>query len=52
MMEPQKVVLVMGNGFDLDLGFKTKYSDFAKSKEWQEMYAKHANESSHFSLLN
>ena len=42
----------MGNGFDLDLGFKTKYSDFAKSKEWQEMYAKHANESSHFSLLN
>lgn len=51
-MEPKKVVLVIGNGFDLDLGLKTKFSDFAKSHEWEEMYVQHANETSHFSLLN
>ena len=27
-------VFIIGNGFDLDLGLKTKYSDFAKSKYW------------------
>ncbi len=31
-------VLILGNGFDLDLGLKTRYSDFAKSKEWDELY--------------
>jgi hypothetical protein len=25
-------VLILGNGFDLDLGFKTKYKDFLESK--------------------
>lgn len=29
-----KSLLVIGNGFDLDLGLKTKYSDFAKSSYW------------------
>lgn len=33
-----KRVLVLGNGFDLDLGLKTRYSDFAKSTEWEELY--------------
>ena len=32
-------VLIIGNGFDLDLGLKTRYSDFAKSKEWNQLYA-------------
>lgn len=27
-------ILIIGNGFDLDLGLKTKYSDFAKSDFW------------------
>ena len=27
-------ILIIGNGFDLDLGLKTKYSDFAKSEYW------------------
>mgnify|MGYP002860609530 CR=1 FL=1 len=27
-------VFIIGNGFDLDLGLPTKYSDFAKSKYW------------------
>ena len=31
-------VLILGNGFDLDLGLKTRYSDFAKSTEWNELY--------------
>ena len=31
-------VLVFGNGFDLDLGLNTRYSDFAKSKEWIELF--------------
>lgn len=26
-----KKVLIIGNGFDLDLGLNTRYSDFAKS---------------------
>ena len=31
-------VLIIGNGFDLDLGFNTRYSDFAKSQEWIELF--------------
>ena len=31
-------VLIIGNGFDLDLGLKTKYSDFAKSEEWTDLF--------------
>lgn len=27
-------VLIIGNGFDLDLGWKTRYSDFANSSYW------------------
>lgn len=27
-------VLVLGNGFDIDLGLKTKYRDFADSEFW------------------
>lgn len=32
------IALVLGNGFDLDLGLPTKYSDFAapKNKEWYD----------------
>ena len=29
-----KNILILGNGFDLDLGLKTKYSDFANSVFW------------------
>ena len=29
-----KRTLVIGNGFDLDAGMKTSYSDFARSKFW------------------
>lgn len=32
-----KSILVIGNGFDLDLGLKTKYSDFAKSSFWPKV---------------
>lgn len=28
------VLLILGNGFDLDLGFKTRFSDFASSEYW------------------
>lgn len=34
-----KVVFVIGNGFDIDLGLKTKYSDFAGSKFWKNLIA-------------
>lgn len=50
-MEPYKVVLIIGNGFDLNLGLNTKYSDFANSDEWKEMIAKEADNSCHYSLL-
>ena len=29
-----KRTLVVGNGFDLDVGLKTRYIDFAESKWW------------------
>lgn len=29
--EPKKIVLIIGNGFDLDLGLKTLYKDFWES---------------------
>lgn len=48
---PSKAVLIIGNGFDLDLGLKTKYSDFAASEEWEEMYAKESIRSTSYSLL-
>lgn len=32
-------VLIIGNGFDLDLGLPTRYSDFAKSEEWDKLYS-------------
>ena len=32
MAEPRKIVLVLGNGFDLDLGLKTSYKDFWESE--------------------
>lgn len=31
---PAHALLIIGNGFDLDLGFPTKYSDFRESPEW------------------
>jgi len=40
-------ILILGNGFDLDMGLKTRYSDFAKSPEWDNLYRtfKRVNES-------
>ena len=32
MAEPRKIVLILGNGFDLDLGLKTSYKDFWQSE--------------------
>lgn len=31
-------ILILGNGFDLDLGLRTRYSDFAKSLQWEDLY--------------
>lgn len=30
-----KKILIIGNGFDIDLGLKTRYSDFSDSKDWK-----------------
>lgn len=30
-------LLILGNGFDLDLGLHTRYSDFWKSERWKEV---------------
>lgn len=32
MSEPRKIVLILGNGFDVDLGLQTRYSDFWESE--------------------
>ena len=37
----EHLVVIIGNGFDLDLGLPAKYSDFAKSYEWKELYSKY-----------
>ena len=46
-----KTALVIGNGFDLDLGFKTRYCDFAHSEVWKIMYEDHVAKSKQYSLL-
>jgi len=38
MSEPQKIVLILGNGFDLDLGLKTSYKDFYESENCPKSY--------------
>ena len=35
--KPAHTLLIIGNGFDLDLGLSTKYSDFRNSPEWQAL---------------
>lgn len=32
-----KRLLIIGNGFDIDLGLKTRYSDFANSRIWEKL---------------
>ena len=32
-----KRLLIIGNGFDIDLGLKTCYSDFSKSNNWKTL---------------
>jgi len=32
-----KCIIVLGNGFDLDLGLATSYSSFVKSKQWSDL---------------
>lgn len=31
------IALIIGNGFDVDMGLPSKYSDFIESKEWQDV---------------
>jgi len=38
MEEPRRIVLVLGNGFDLDLGLKTSYKDFWESEYCPKEY--------------
>lgn len=30
-------VLIIGNGFDIDLGLKSKYTDFILESEWKNV---------------
>lgn len=30
----KKGIIIIGNGFDLDLGLKTSYANFANSSQW------------------
>ena len=38
-----KSIIILGNGFDLDLGLKTRYSDFAGSPQWKELMDNNAH---------
>jgi len=33
----KKGIIIIGNGFDLDLGLKTSYANFANSSQWAEL---------------
>lgn len=35
--EGRKNILILGNGFDIDLGLKSKYSDFIKSRNFESL---------------
>lgn len=50
-MTQNKVVLVMGNGYDLNLNLATGYKDFIHSDEWKQMFHEYASKSHHYSLL-
>lgn len=43
----ERNVLIIGNGFDLDLGWKTSFSSFAYSQYWNKI-----NEGSLFYFLD
>lgn len=32
-----ELAIIIGNGFDLDLGLSSRYSDFIQNKEWKEL---------------
>lgn len=51
IQEKLKCTVVLGNGFDLDLGFNTRFSDFVESDEWKKMYEKRSKDTKHYSLL-
>lgn len=38
-----KKVVILGNGFDLNLGLRTSYPDFLRSHEFQKLYSYHRN---------
>ena len=38
-----KRLLIIGNGFDIDLGLKTRYSNFANSKIWEDLMQSHSS---------
>lgn len=38
-----KAIIIVGNGFDLDLGLKTSYSHFAESSQWKNLMDNNAH---------
>lgn len=38
-----KAIIILGNGFDLDLGLKTSYSHFAESSQWKNLMDNNAH---------
>lgn len=44
-------IIILGNGFDLDLGLKTSYADFAKSEIWQDLMANNSHSTNSQRLL-
>lgn len=46
-----KGIFILGNGFDLDLGLKTSYADFAKSEFWKDLMVGNNHSSNNQRLL-
>lgn len=40
-------LLIIGNGFDLSLGLKTRYSNFIDSNQWKDFYRQYKDDKNH-----
>ena len=45
-------ILIIGNGFDLNLGIKTSYKDFIQSEHFKDLVAKKDNMAEYFNEKN
>lgn len=43
-LKTEKLLFIVGNGFDIDLGLKTSYKSFVESRYWPCQHRLHTKE--------